>query len=214
MIYKIFLIDDHPVMRRGYAALIDSESDLEICGEASSGSEAIDKFEEAAPDLAIVDISLNGFNGIELIKHLKSRFPDVLFLVISMHDESLYAERALGAGAMGYLMKSEAEHSVVSAIRNVLQGHIYLSEAMKDHILMHAVVGRGGEGVSSMERLSDRELEVFESIGRGFSTAEIAVQLVISIKTVEAHRQRIKSKLGIESSVEMVRRAVHWISTQ
>lgn len=214
MIYRIFLVDDHPIIRRGYTALIDSEPDLEICGEASSGPEAIAKFEAAAPDLAIIDISLNGFNGIELIKHLKTLFPNVLFLVVSMHDESLYAERALGAGAMGYLMKSEADISVVSAIRSVLQGHIYLSEAMKDRILMHSVVGRGGDGASSMERLSDRELEVFEAIGRGLSTAEIATQLLISIKTVEAHRQRIKRKLGIDSSVELMRRAVHWISTQ
>lgn len=211
---KIFVVDDHAVMRWGYIALINQELDLEVCGEAGSALEALEKIPEADPDLAIVDISLEGMNGIELTKRLQAQEPELPILIISMHDESLYGERALRAGAKGYIMKKEVRSTVVEAIRRVLSGGFYLTEQMSTKILLQYRGHHVDETRPSIERLSDRELEVFELFGRGLATREIAEALLISPKTVESHRSRIKNKLAVESTSELLQRAVQWVQSE
>jgi len=211
---KIFVVDDHSVMRWGYIALINQEPDLLVCGEAATALEALEKIPEAKPDLVIVDISLEGMNGIELTKHLQSRYPELPVLIVSMHDESLYGERALRAGARGYIMKREARTKIVEAIRRVLSGVFYLSDGMSTKILLQYQGRRFEEEASTIERLSDRELEVFELFGRGLSTREIAEALLISPKTVESHRNRIKDKLAVESTTELLQHAVQWVQQE
>lgn len=215
---RIFILEDHPIMRRGYRTLINGEMDLEVCGEAETAAEALEKIPEARPDLVIADISLEGMNGVEFIKRLQTEQPGLEVLVVSMHEESLYAERSLQAGAAGYLMKKEAESRVIPAIRQVLDGRYYVSDRIQDRI-MHQFAGRipstepaGQKAVLS--QLSDRELEVFELHGRGMSTRQMAEAMSISPKTVATHRGRIKTKLSIESTPELVRRAVVWIETE
>ena len=214
---KLFIVDDHPMMRRGYVSLINAEPDLVVCGEAGSTREALEALTETEPDLVVTDISLEGPNGIELAKQLLSLHPDLLVLIISMHDEALYAERALQAGVRGYLMKTEGDDAVLHAIRHVLDGHVYLSSAMQDRILFQHVgtsVRAGANNASAgLTTLSDRELEVFELIGRGHTAREIGEQLSISPKTVESHRARIKAKLGIETPTELMRQAIQWVET-
>jgi DNA-binding NarL/FixJ family response regulator len=214
MSHQIFLVDDHPVMRRGYAYLIGSEMDLEICGEAESAREALSQIPEANPDLAIVDLTLKGMGGLELIKRLQAQHPDVLILVVSMHDETLYADRALHAGARGYIMKSEVESAVVEAIRRILAGGVYVSEELSTKILLQYAGAPSDEEESPLERLSDRELEVFEYMGRGFTTREIAEKLALSPKTIDSYRSRIKDKMAIDSNNELTRRAVLWVESQ
>ena len=209
----IFVVDDHPVVRWGYISLINLEPDLEVCGEADTAFEALDKIPEANPDLAIVDISLEGMNGIELTKQLQVLHPDLPVLIVSMHDEVLYGDRALRAGARGYIMKREVRTKIVEAIRRLLKGGTYLSNQMSTRLLDQYQSGRFDER-SSIDRLSDRELEVFELYGRGYSTREIAEALFISRKTVESHRNRIKDKLGIESTAQILQRAVQWVQSQ
>ncbi|MEX0601169.1 MAG: response regulator transcription factor [Rhodothermales bacterium] len=215
MTSQIFILEDHPVMRHGYRALINAEMDLEVCGEAGTAADALEKISRAAPDLVIADISLNGMNGIEFIKRLRAERPGLEVLVVSMHEESLYAGRALQAGASGYLMKSEAESRVVPAIRKVLGGRYYVSDRIQEKIMlqfagrMTAEESVGQEDPST--QLSDRELEAFELHGRGLSTREMAEAMDISPKTIATYRGRIKSKLGIESTPELVRRAVLWV---
>lgn len=203
-------------MRRGYSALIDREADLEVCGEAGSAQEAITKFPECKPDLLICDISLGGMSGLELVKHLLVQYPALPVLFISMHDETTYAERALAAGARGYMMKSEVDTKVVDAVRRVLSGGYWVSEQMANTIF--SMMGQGGrqkeQPMSVMARLSDRELEVFTHLGKGKTSSEIATALIISPKTVETHRARIKEKLGIESGHELMRRAMQWVQEQ
>lgn len=211
---KIFVVDDHSVMRWGYIALINQEPDLKVVGEAGSALEAIERIPKANPDLAIVDISLEGMNGIELTKHLRAQHPDLPVLIVSMHDESLYGERALRAGARGYIMKKEARTKIVEAIRCMLNGRFYLSDAMHTKILLQYQGRPLGEERSSLDRLSDRELEVFELFGRGNSTREIAEALLISPKTVESHRNRIKEKLAVESTTELLQHAVQWVQSE
>jgi DNA-binding NarL/FixJ family response regulator len=213
MMHSIFVVDDHPVMRRGYAALISRESDFEMCGEASSAEEALDVIGDDEPDLIIVDISLEGMSGIELIKHLQSQHPDLPVLVVSMHDETLYGERALHAGARGYVMKSEVDDVIIEAIRQILQGGFYLTDHLNRKILLQ-YTGRGPTESTTLEKLSDRELEVFELIGRGRSTRDIADALHVSVKTVQSHRSRIKQKLAIDNITELTRRAVIWVQHQ
>lgn len=215
---RIFILEDHPVMRRGYRALINGEMDLEVIGEAETAAEALEKIERVPPDLVIADISLDGMNGIEFIKRLHTQYPDMEVLVVSMHDESLYAERALHAGAAGYLMKKEAESRVIPAIRRVLNGRYAVSDRIEDQIMVQ-FAGRiplkeAAENPESLSRLSDRELEVFELHGRGLSTREMAETLDISPKTIATHRGRIKSKLAVDSTPELVRRAVLWIESE
>jgi DNA-binding NarL/FixJ family response regulator len=215
---KIFILEDHAVMRRGYRALINGEMDIEVCGEAETAPEALERIPAAAPDLVIADISLEGMSGIEFIKRLRAEQPGLDVLVVSMHEESLYAERALQAGASGYLMKKEAESRVIPAIRQVLDGRHYVSDRIQDKIMLQFTgrmpareIGRQDAGLSS---LSDRELEVFELHGRGLSTREMAESMDISPKTVATHRARIKTKLGIRSTPELVQRAVLWIESE
>jgi DNA-binding NarL/FixJ family response regulator len=213
---KVFIVDDHPMMRRGYASLINAEPDLEVCGEAASAGATVDGVEATEPDLVVADISLEGANGIELTKQLLNLWPDLPVLIISMHDEVLYAERALQAGAHGYLMKMEGDEAVLHAMRRVLEGHVYLSDAMQDRLLYQHVGQQrapGDEATTALRSLSDRELEVFEMIGRGHTTREVAERLSISPKTVESHRARIKSKLDVDSSIDLMRRAIQWVET-
>jgi DNA-binding NarL/FixJ family response regulator len=218
MKYKIFIVEDHPVMRRGYKALINGEMDLEVCGEAATAAEALQRIPNDAPDLVIADITLGGMNGIEFIKRLQTEQPGLEVLVVSMHEEMLYAERALQAGAVGYLMKKEADSSVITAIRQVLGGRYYVSDHMQDKIMRQFSGWRppkesAGQR-SSIAHLTDRELEVFELHGQGLTTREMAVAINISPKTVATHRGRIKTKLSIESTPELVRRAVLWIENE
>lgn len=208
---RILVVDDHPVMRWGYIALINEEPDLEVCGEAGDAEEALRMMEDVEPDLALVDVSLEGMNGIELTKHIVAEHPGTLVLVVSMHDESLYGERSLRAGARGYLMKRDARTRVVDAIRRVLSGGFYVSEELSTQILTQFHGRPGHRGTSTVETLSDRELEVFELVGRGRSTRDIAELLHISPKTVESHRNRIKDKLAVDSMPELMRKAVQWV---
>ena len=201
-------------MRRGYSYLVDAEIDLEICGETGAALEALEQIPDVDPDLVIVDLTLEGMGGIELIKRLQSTDPDLPILVVSMHDESLYADRALRAGARGYIMKSEVESTVVEAIREILDGGIYVSEEFSTQVLMQYAGASGSKDESPLEQLSDRELEVFEYMGRGFETREIAEKLVLSPKTIDSYRARIKEKLSIESNAELTRRAVLWVESQ
>lgn len=214
---KIFIVDDHPMMRRGYASLINAEPDLTVCGEAGSTSEALAALADNEPDLVVADISLEGPNGLELAKQLLSWNPELFVLIISMHDEVLYAERALQAGVRGYLMKTEGDEAVLQAIRHVLGGHVYLSSAMQDRVLLQHVGSPArvdpDAAAGGLHVLSDRELEVFEMIGRGHTAREIAERLAISPKTVESHRARIKAKLGIDTPTELMRRAIQWVET-
>jgi len=212
---RILLVDDHPMLRRGLAELISHEPDLGICGEADCAAEAIKRVDDDHPDLVIVDISLPDLNGVELIKQIKTRHPNLKLLVCSMHDEKIYAERALRAGALGYISKEEAAGQVVTAIRRVLQGEVYLSRQMANRMLQRMRTGDDADAVESpVDRLTDREIEVFELIGRGMSTREIADQLHLSVKTIDAHRQKIKAKLKLAHSNELVQHAVEWVLEQ
>jgi DNA-binding NarL/FixJ family response regulator len=210
----IFIVDDHPMMREGLAQLIAQEADLAVCGEAESAPEALQKISALKPDLAILDISLKSGNGLELIKDLQAQHPGIAVLVISMHDESLYAERVLRAGGRGYIMKQEGGKKIMEGIRQVLAGKISVSEKVSARILS-ALSGRtSGEGASPIERLSDREFEVFQLIGQGRATRQIAQDLHLSVKTVEVHRLHIKAKLNLPDSTALVRHAVRWVETQ
>jgi DNA-binding NarL/FixJ family response regulator len=199
---RVFIVDDHPIIRRSLAALIRATPGLDVCGEAEDVQGALADIPQAAPDLVLVDISLKGPSGLELLKDLKLRHPRLPALVLSMHDERLFAERCLRAGARGYVMKNEALDELVHAIRRVLTGEIYTSPTLFD---------RPPRDGSSVERLSDRELEVFEKIGLGVSSREIASRLHVSVKTIETHRERIKDKLGCASGADLLRQATHWV---
>jgi DNA-binding NarL/FixJ family response regulator len=205
---KILLVDDHPVMRQGLAQLINHEGDLTVCGQFEDTAGAFDAIPRLLPDLAVVDISLKGGSGLELIKNVRAIYCKLLILVLSMHEESLYAERVLRAGAAGYIMKVEASERVLGAIRHVLNGGIYLSEKMNSKLMQQFTAGRSQSGGSLMERLSDRELEVFGLISQGRGTRQIAEQLHLSIKTIESHRAHIKEKLDLKSAAELVHCAV------
>lgn len=207
---KVLIIDDHPIVRQGLQQCLDQEDDLKVCGQLESGENALSTIEKTSPDLLIVDISLPDGNGISLLKKIRAQFPKIPSLVLSMHDESLYAERALRAGAKGYVMKQQPADTLLLAIRKVLDGEIYLSEKMSN-ILVNRLVGadRRSEKLG-VEGLSDRELEVFQLIGKGIKTRDIATKLNVSVKTVETHRARIKEKIGLGSSTELVHYAVNW----
>ena len=208
---KVLLVDDHPILRAGLGKLINHEADMMVCGEAEDGPTAFDLVGTLMPDVAVIDISLKGSNGIELIKNLKARYPELPTLVLSMHEESLYAERALRAGSLGYIMKEEAIEQVLVAIRRALAGDIFLSEKMKSKMLQQMASGRGKVISSPIEQLTDRELEVFRLIGEGCSTRQIAGQLHLSVRTVEAYREYIKTKLGLKNATELVQHAFHWV---
>jgi DNA-binding NarL/FixJ family response regulator len=208
--HMVLLIDDHPIVRQGLTQLINQEPDLHVTAEAASAREALDVLEKSHPDVVIVDISLEDRSGIELIKDIRNRAPELPILALSMHDEALYAERALRAGAKGYIMKQEATEQVMNAIRKVIEGQIYVSERMASRLLDQFVGAKPGEDESPLGRLSDRELEIFSMIGRGLGTREIANKLFLSIKTVEAHREHIKEKLKLKSGTELMRMAVQY----
>ena len=208
---KVLLVDDHPILRAGLGKLINHEADMMVCGEAEDGPTAFDLVGTLIPDVAVIDISLKGSNGIELIKNLKARYPELPTLVLSMHEETLYAERALRAGSLGYIMKEEAIEQLLVAIRRAIAGEIFLSEKMKSKMLQQMASGRGKVISSPIEQLTDRELEVFRLIGEGCSTRQIAGQLHLSVRTVEAYREYIKTKLGLKNATELVQHAFHWV---
>lgn len=208
---RILLVDDHPLLRQGIAMTIEAEADLSVAGQASDAEEALSVFDSIAPDLVITDISLPGMNGLELLKHLLTLHPTLPVLVVSRHDEELYAERAVRAGARGYVSKIEAGEQIVQAIRRVQRGGIHLSEALKDKLLFGAAAGVKDATQTPLEVLSDRELEVFEMTGRGIPTRDIAERLHLSVKTVESYRARIKTKLGLGSGTELMKHAVAWV---
>jgi len=208
---RILIVDDHPIVRKGIADLVGQKPDFLVCGDADRVEDALPAIDELKPDLVIVDLSLKGAGGLELLKDLKIRHPDIPALVLSMHDETLFAERALRAGARGYVMKQEAVNELEHAIRRVLSGKIYLSQAMSDRLLHMVSQGERIRDRSPMERLSDRELEVFEMIGRGLPMREIAKELHLSVKTIETHRAHIKEKLNITSAVQLVQHATQWV---
>ena len=210
--HRVMLVDDHPIVRHGMAMLINEEDDLMVCGESSSASETLAQIECCQPEVAVIDVSLQGASGIDLTKSIKEQKPDLPILILSMHEENLYAERALRAGARGFVMKQEPAETVLHAIRTVLKGDVYLSERLSSKVLRALVDGPGEEPERfGVDRLSDRELEVFELIGRGYSTRRIADALHLSVKTIETHRAHIKQKLKLGNATELVHRAFHWI---
>ena len=207
---RILVVDDHPIFLEGISHLINHQPDLETCGSADSMPAALGAIETAKPDLLLTDISIKGNNGLELIKAAKARFPELPILVLSMHEESLFAERALRAGALGYVMKQEAAEHVLDAIQTALSGELYLSAAMGQALLRKFINGSSPADDSPLARLSDRELEVLQMIGQGMGSRNIAEELRLSIKTIESHRARIKEKLHLSTSPELVRFAVEW----
>ena len=208
---RVLLIDDHAILRQGLAQLINQEADMAVCGEAEEAPKGFEAVNTLKPDVAVVDISLKGGNGLELIKNIKASHPNLPILVLSMHDESLYAERALRAGGLGYIMKEEAAESVIVGIRKVLKGEIVLSDKMQAKLLHQLVSGRLKQGGSAIDTLSDRELEVFRMIGEGRSTRQIAEDLHLSVRTVEAYREYIKEKLNLKNATELVQQAFQWV---
>ena len=209
--YRILIVDDHPLVRCGFSGLISQQPDLEVCGEAPDEAEALKKLDSLEPDLVIVDISLGGTSGLELIKQIKTRENPPKMLVVSMHDEKLFAERCLRAGAMGYVNKAVAPDQIIEAIRQILDEQIYVSQQMANRMLQGMIGGRDPLESSPIQTLSDRELEVFGLIGRGMSTREIAQRLQLSVKTIESYREHIKTKLSLPSSSELMRHAVQWV---
>ena len=211
---RIVVVDDHPLFRKGLEQLIHSDGAFAVCGEAGDAAEAMDAIRQIAPDLAIVDLSLPGANGIELIKNIRAEFPKLPILVLSMHDESLYAVRALRAGANGYVMKHEAMANVVQAINEVFSSRPYLSPAMAAQIITKFAHGTTTGEADATDRLSDRELEILEAIGKGKDVHQIAKLLHLSPKTVETHRAHIKEKLQLKNAREVARFAVQWIDAR
>ena len=210
---QVFLVDDHPVVRQGIAMLIDQEADMCVCGEADNAETAVRMINEQKPDLAIVDLSLKNSSGLELIKDLQVRDPQVKVLVLSMHDEAFYAERVLRAGARGYMTKDEGTEKVVEGIRMLLNGEVYVSDRVASKMIGKLIGGRGASW-SKIDGLTDRELEVFELIGTGLGTREIAGKLHVSIKTIESHREHMKEKLGIANATELLKYAVQWMQCE
>jgi len=207
---KVLIVDDHPIVRHGLGELIARQRDLETCGEAADVAEALRQIETNRPDVAIVDISLQGENGLELIEQIKTLYPEVKVLVSSMHDEKTFAGRALRAGAMGYINKRESIRKVIDAVRQVLRNEIYLSPQMASQLLHRAAVGEPLDH-DPVEALSNRELEVFEMIGQGLTTQQIAGKLGLSPRTIETHRKRIKEKLNLQNSAQLTRAAFQWV---
>jgi DNA-binding NarL/FixJ family response regulator len=207
---RVFIVDDHPLVREGLTNLINAQDDVIVCGEAKDSAEAIDGIAKERPEVAVIDISLANESGLELIKNLVRQFPQVALIVLSMHDEALYAERALRAGARGYVMKHETSKSVLASIRHVLGGGLYVSERIANRIALRLTSSRRTVASSPVERLSDRELEIFRLLGQGRSPSEIARDLNLSLKTVQAYCARAKEKFGITSLTELLRAAIQW----
>jgi DNA-binding NarL/FixJ family response regulator len=207
---RVFIVDDHPLVREGLTNLINGQDDLIICGEAKNSAQALDGIMKADPDVALIDISLENESGLELVKQLGSQFPQVALIVLSMHDETLFAERVLRAGARGYVMKHETSKSVLASIRRVLGGGVYVSEMIVNRIARKVGSVREPVASSPVERLSDRELEIFRLLGQGRTTSQIAADLNLSLKTVQAYCARAKEKFGVRSLTELLRAALRW----
>jgi DNA-binding NarL/FixJ family response regulator len=211
---RVLIVDDHPIFRFGLAGLITEQSHLEVCGHADSAPIALDSMRRLKPDLVLLDLSLRGTNGIELIKLMKAEEPTLPILVISMHDEAVFGLRALKAGALGYVMKAEAMNHVAEAISKVMQGKIYVSPKFGEKLIFKAVQSVEAGTGSPVDALSDRELEVLQLLGKGHSSRSIAETLHLSVKTIETHRAHIKEKLGFTDSEEMVKFAIDWVAQQ
>jgi DNA-binding NarL/FixJ family response regulator len=211
---RVLIVDDHPIVRQGLEEMIGREPDLTVVAGAESAARALEIVSTTPLDLAVIDITLTGANGIELIKNIRAQNASLPVLVLSMHDESLYAERALRAGAQGYVMKQEATSKLMIAIRRILDGQIYLSDAMNDRMVRKMIGGRADADSTDVDLLSDRELEVLQLIGRGRGTRQIAEHLHLSVKTIESHRAHIKEKLKLSTAPELVRFAVDWVNQQ
>ncbi|MFV1966022.1 MAG: response regulator [Pirellulaceae bacterium] len=209
MSHRLLIVDDHPIVRRGLRELVADEPDLEVCGEADDVASALEQLENVRPDVVVVDLSLKRGHGLELIKAIKAQGKRLKILVSSMHDESLYAEHAIRCGASGYINKQEPPDEIINAIRQVLRGEIYLNDKVADLLLRRLSNGHS-IGEDPVETLTNRELEVFEMIGRGLSVKQIAGRLGLSQKTIEAHRDRIRIKLTLNNSLEVARRAMQW----
>ena len=209
---RVLLVDDHAILREGFAEIINSKPDLQVCGQASTVGRALEGVNRLKPDLVVVDISLQGGSGLELIKSLKAIHPRLPMLVLSMHEESLYAERALRAGALGFIMKREESKTILEAIRTVLKGELFVSESVRDQMLREFVDRKAPETWVPMGHLTDRELEVLELMGQGRTTGQIAKLLHISTSTVETHRVHLKVKLHVKNVSELMRVAVEWAS--
>lgn len=208
---RVFVVDDHPLIREGLAAQLANQPNMVLCGEAEDVAEAIARTAEAEPDLVIVDISLKNGNGIDLVKRLKAKDPSLVILVWSMHPENLYAERALRAGARGYVSKSKSANEIMEAVQTVLDGKTYLSPEMSEKLLGRVIGGQKAIEASSLETLTDRELETFGLLGQGLTTQQIASKMHVSRKTVETYRARIKEKLGLANAVELIQHSVQWV---
>jgi DNA-binding NarL/FixJ family response regulator len=206
----VFVVDDHPLLRQGLAMMINREPDLMVCGEAEEAHAAMKAISASMPDILIADISLNGPDGLDLLKNLRLLYPDLPVLILSMHDESIYAERALRARANGYIMKQEATEKVLVAVRRILDGEIYLSSRMSNKLLMQYMSGKTAETDSRLATLSDRELEVFRMIGEGLGTRQIAEALHLSMKTVESYQAHLKEKLSLRTGRELMQHAIQW----
>lgn len=207
---RVLIVDDHPIVRRGMAVLVGEQPDMEVCGEADGVDDALRLVKQTRPNVVIVDLSLGSGHGIDLIERIHAYNPHIRMLVVSVHDEELYAERSLRAGAGGYVNKQEATDRLVHAIRRVLDGEVYLSGTMSDRLLSNIVAGESSSD-NPIDALSNRELEVFELIGSGLMTKQIAAQLDLSPKTVETHREKIKAKLNLATTTELTRHAVQWV---
>jgi DNA-binding NarL/FixJ family response regulator len=205
---KVFLVDDHPIVRQGLGLLINREPDLVVCGEAEDAPSALQRMVSAQPDLMVIDISLDGPDGLELLKTIRLKEPILPVLILSMHEESTYAERSLRAGANGYIMKQEATERVLVAIRRILEGKVYLSERLTNKMLEQFVHGAGSSKNNPLMTLSDRELEVYRLIGAGHGTRQIADELHVSVKTVESYQAHIKEKLSLRNARELVQHAI------
>ena len=210
---KVFLVEDHQMVRNGLVRILNQEADLEVSGEADDAKAALEMIPRRKPDLVITDISLPGMNGIEFIKHLKAQHPELPVIVLSMHDEAIYAERALRAGALAYIMKKESSDELLTAIRKARRGEFHVSEKVGDG-LFRKFLGTKRPTESPIACLSDRELEVFELMGHGHGSKEIAAELSLSVKTVDTHRGRIKDKLKLRNAHEMIQRAVQWVERE
>jgi DNA-binding NarL/FixJ family response regulator len=211
---RILIVDDHPMIRVGLTQLISGEADLEVCGECTDAADVMPLLESRRPDLIVVDISLENSNGLTLIQDIKKTHKSMRILVYSMHDELLYASRAIHAGAMGYVTKNARSKDVLAAIRKILDGTLAVGDRVMETLFVNLTAPGSGSDEEAIASLSNRELEVFESLGRGASVREIAQQLGRSVKTVETYRQRVMTKLGLDSSVKLVRRAVEWVIEQ
>jgi len=214
MATKVYIVDDHPLVRQGLAQIIGKEEDMEVCGEAEDALSAMRGVGSTQPDALVVDISLQGNNGLELIKNVRAVYESLPILVFSMHEESIYAQRSLRAGAKAYVMKKEPSGKIVEAIRRIVKGEIYVSPRVADQVLHQIVSGPANSASSPIDRLTDRELEVVQLIGRGLSTREIAESLKLSVKTIESHRAHVKEKLGLRNATELVQFCVQWVDQQ